>query len=51
MSLELVELTDRNLVFCAPAFTQRFAGEGELLFGLTKHGAILAERGRAFNRH
>jgi len=35
--------------FRAPALTERYAGEGELVFGLTKHVAILAERGREVN--
>jgi len=32
-----------------PAHTQRCAGEGDLVFGLTSHVAKLAERGREVN--
>ena len=35
--------TDRNLVFGAPACTQRCAGEGVLVFSLTKHEATLSK--------
>jgi hypothetical protein len=31
--------TDRNLLSCAPAFTQRCAGEAELVFALSHTGA------------
>jgi hypothetical protein len=39
-----------NLVFCAPARTECYAGEGEVIFGLTKYDASLAAQGRAVNR-
>jgi len=44
--LLVVTLTERNLVACAPAFTQHGAGEGELLFELTNHAAILTQQAR-----
>ena len=40
---------EAEIGLCASARTERCAGEGELLLGLTKHGVILAERGRAVN--
>ncbi len=40
--------TDKNLLLRA-ARTQRCAGEGELVFGLTKHVASLARAGCGFN--
>jgi hypothetical protein len=40
---------DKKLLLRA-ARTQRYAGEGELVFGLTKHGGILREHGLACQR-
>jgi hypothetical protein len=40
--------TDRNLLLRA-ARTQRCAGEGELVFGLTKHVASLSRAGPGIN--
>ena len=42
---ELIEIA-----FRAPARTERCAGEGELIFGLTKHGATLPTPERGVNR-
>jgi len=39
VSFVLLRLAE--FVFQAPPFTQRCAGEGELVFGLTKHGVTL----------
>jgi hypothetical protein len=39
----LVIPTDRNLAFCAPACTERCAGDGELVF----HGALILWPGSA----
>jgi hypothetical protein len=43
-------ITDRNLVFGAPACTQRCAGEGELVFALIHSGPILPELVEGGNR-
>ncbi len=40
-------ITDRHLVFRAARTTQRCAGEGELLFGLTKHVGVVPKGGLA----
>src|ERR1039458_1403213 len=44
--LRLAQPIDRYLVFCVPLWTQRGAGEGESVLGLTKPGVILAGEGR-----
>jgi len=47
-----VTATDKliGICFCAPAGTERCAGEGELVFELTKHGATSPEGGPACQR-
>ena len=41
--------TERNLVLYAPAFSQRYTGEGELLVGPTQHRPMLPGRSRGVN--
>jgi hypothetical protein len=44
-------ITDQKLVFRAPARTERCAGQGELVFGLTEHGGSVQWGGWDVSRH
>jgi hypothetical protein len=46
----VVDVTDKNVVFGAPACTQRCAGEGELFFALIQYGPMLPELAEGVNR-
>jgi hypothetical protein len=48
--VELIACRVIEFAFRAPAGTEPCAGEGELVFGLTKHGATLANASGGVNR-